>query len=120
MQQSLRVIAQQSFHTYRYPLEVLGRHPEVKHAIVDYAALVREPKRTVEAVYAQLGFPVTPQFAATLEREQQRAKIHESTFVYSLDEFGLKPDEIRTALSDFFDRYGWDAETNARATSTGR
>jgi len=115
MQQSLRVLAQQSFHTYTYPLQVLRRHPDTKHAIVDYAELVREPKRVVEEVYAQLGFPVTQKFAATLEREQRRATTHESTFTYSLEEFGLEPNAIRNALSDLFDRYGWDAETHPEA-----
>ncbi len=70
----------------------------------------------------QLGFPVTPAFAATLEREQQRAKKHESTFTYSLEEFGLKRDEIYTALSDLFERYGWETRhaplPRAEAAST--
>ena len=113
MQQSLRTVAHQSFHTYTYPLEALGRHPGVKHAIVDYAELVREPKRVVEEVYRQLGFPVTPAFTAALEREQQRAKKHESTFTYTLEEFGLQRDEIYTALSDLFERYGWETNTGS-------
>jgi hypothetical protein len=33
MSRSLRVLADQSFHTYRYPLEVLARHPETRHAV---------------------------------------------------------------------------------------
>jgi len=119
MQSSLRIMAEQSFHTYKYPLEALARHPRTKQAIVDYRDLVGEPKRTVERVYEQLGFPVTPEFAAVLEREQQRAKKHETSFTYSLEEFGLKPDEIRTALSDLFDRYGWDADTRPHAGRTG-
>ena len=45
MQRSLRVLAEQSYHTYRYPLEVLARHPETPHAIVDYAELVAEPQQ---------------------------------------------------------------------------
>ena len=30
MQRSLRVLAEQSYHTYRHPLEVLARHPETR------------------------------------------------------------------------------------------
>ena len=57
MQRSLRVLAEQSYHTYRYPLEVLARHPETPHAIVDYAELVAEPRKVVEQVYRSLGLP---------------------------------------------------------------
>jgi hypothetical protein len=70
-------------------------------------------------VYAQLGFPITPEFAATLDREQQRAKKHESSFTCSLEGFGLQADEIRAALGDLFDRYDWDADTQPQAVRQG-
>jgi len=62
----------------------------------------RSPKRTIEQVYEQLGFPVTPEFAAALEIEQKRAKKHETTHTYSLEEFGLDDKAIRTELADQF------------------
>ena len=108
MSRSLRVLADQSFHTYRYPLEVLARHPETRHAVVDYRELVDQPKRVVEGVYEQLGFPVSAEYAAVLEAEQSRAKQHETTHRYSLEEFGLKGDEIHAALADLFASYGWE------------
>jgi hypothetical protein len=79
MNRSLRALADQSFHTYKYPLEVLARHPNTKQAIVDYRELVAQPKRTVEAVYAQLGFPMSSEFSQVLTAEEQRAKSHETT-----------------------------------------
>jgi hypothetical protein len=108
MQSSLRILAEMSFHNYRHPLEVLERHPETKHAIVDYRELVAEPKRVVEEVYEKLGFPVSPGFAAALEREQRRAREHASGHRYSLEEFGLESSEIRSGLADLFERYRWD------------
>ncbi|HEX7406244.1 MAG TPA: sulfotransferase [Candidatus Binatia bacterium] len=119
MNRSLRALADQSFHTYKYPLEVLARHPNTKQAIVDYRELVAQPKRTVEAVYAQLGFPMSSEFSQVLTAEEQRAKSHETTHTYSLDEFGLKSDEIHAALADLFERYGWDADAPQPATSKG-
>jgi hypothetical protein len=110
MQRSLRVLADQSFHTYGYPLEVLSRHPETPHAIVDYSELVREPKRVIERVYADLGFPMTPAYDRMLVAEQQRAKQHETGHRYSLEEFGLRSDEIRTRLADLFERFRWDEQ----------
>jgi hypothetical protein len=108
MKSSLRVLAEQSYHTYRYPLEVLARHPETRHAIVDYAELVAEPKRVIERVYAELGFAVTPELEQVLVAEQKRARKHESAHEYSLEEFGLSSDEIRTELAELFERFGWD------------
>jgi hypothetical protein len=119
LNRSLRALADQSFHTYKYPLEVLARHPNTKQAIVDYRELVAKPKRTVEAVYAQLGFPMSSEFSQVLTAEEQRAKSHETTHTYSLDEFGLKSDEIHAALTDLFERYGWDADAPQPATNEG-
>ena len=107
MQRSLAVLAQQSFHTYKHPLEVLAVHPETRHAIVDYRDLVAEPKRAVSEVYAALGIPMTPAYAAVLDGEQARAKRHETGHRYSLDEFGLDKDAIERELAELFARYGW-------------
>jgi hypothetical protein len=107
MARSLRVLAEQSFHTYQHPLEVLAKHPETKHAIVDYRELVAEPKRVVGEVYEALGIPMTPSFAAVLDQEQARAKKHESGHRYSLAEFGLDRDAIERELAELFERYRW-------------
>jgi len=111
MDRALRVLAEQSFHTYRYPLEVLARHPQVPHAIVDYAELVAEPKKVVERLYARLGLEMTPDYERTLAVEQQRARKHETTHRYSLDEFGLEAHDIRARLADLFERFGWEDAT---------
>ena len=63
---SLRVLAEQSFHTYRHPLEVLARHPQTPHAIVDYAELVAEPAKAVEHVYVRLGLEMSAEYEAVL------------------------------------------------------
>ena len=108
MQRSLRLLAEQSFHTYTYPLEVLARHPETPHAIVDYDELVAEPRRVIERVYAELGLPVTPGYQQVLMAEQQKAKRHETGHRYSLEEFGLRRDELRTRLAGLYQRFRWD------------
>ena len=107
MARSLHVLAEQSFHTYEHPLEVLAKHPETKHAIVDYRDLVAEPRRTVAEVYAALGLPMTPGYATLLDEEQQRTHRHESGHSYSLAEFGLDADAIERELAGLFARYQW-------------
>jgi hypothetical protein len=113
MARSLGVLAAQAFHTYKHPLEVLAKHPETKHAIVDYRELVAEPKRTVAEVYEGLGIPLTPGFAAVLDGEQARARKHETGHSYSLAEFGLDSDAIEHELAELFERYHWSTGSPA-------
>jgi hypothetical protein len=119
MARSLRVLAEQSFHTYRHPLEVLAKHPETKHAIVDYRELVAEPKRTLAQVYAALGLPLTAGYAALLDEEQKRARRHESGHSYSLAEFGLDAGAIERELAGLFERYRWSTATAAGSGAHG-
>jgi hypothetical protein len=109
MARSLQFLAEQSFDTYQYPLEVLARHPETPRAIVDYAELVAQPQKTIERVYAELGMPVTPAYHEVLVAAQRKAATaHETTHRYSLEEFGLRADAFRTRLADLFARFHWD------------
>jgi hypothetical protein len=119
MHQTFRILAEQSYHTYKYPLEVLARHPETKQAIVDYRELVTDPKGQVEEAYRQLGFPVSPEFEKVLHAEQERARTHETSHSYSLEEFGLQGDDIHAELAEFFDRFGWEDDSTRQATREG-
>jgi hypothetical protein len=104
---SLEVLAAQSIHTYRYPLEVLARHPDVRHVMVRYQDLVESPKATVERVYAQLGLPLSTAFESALQEEQAHSRAHRADHVYGLEEFGLEHERIRSQLADLFERFGW-------------
>ena len=107
---SLRVLADQSFHSYRYPLEVLARHSEVPRALVDYRDLVASPKATIIDLYRRLGLEMSPEFDRVLDEQERRSREHETTYRYSLEEFGLGRDEIRTRLADLVARYRWGTE----------
>lgn len=105
---SLRFLADQSYHTYRYPLEVLARHPETRQAVIDYRDLTARPAETIERSYEQLGFAISDEYREVLRTEDKRARTHETRHAYSLDEFGLAADEIRRELAPLFERFGWD------------
>lgn len=106
---SLRVLADQSVDTYTHPLEVLGRHPEIRSSVVDYRELVSSPAITMRRIYDNLGLAVGPAAErAFIAAEARRG--HESAHRYSLDEFGLDPCEIQNRLADLFDQYQWDTE----------
>lgn len=107
----LRILADQSFHTYHHPLEVLARHPETPHAIVDYRDVVADPAAVVEKLYEDLGLPMTETYRALLRAQGTRERKHESGHSYSLEEFGLEADEIHTKLADLFERFEWAEQT---------
>jgi hypothetical protein len=109
-QRCLGVLANQSFHTYKYPLEVLARKPEVPHAVIDYRDLLWEPAATIERVYRELGFDLSPGYREVLLDEGKRASKHKSGHRYSLEEFGLEANAIRSELAELFDRFGWEGE----------
>jgi hypothetical protein len=104
----LRILAEQSFDTYRDPLEVIARHPQTPHAILDYRDVVADPAATIERTYQQLGFPMSPEYRELLLAEGARARQHVSGHSYSLEEFGLEADAIRSRLADLFEQYRWD------------
>ena len=107
-QSCLNVLVNQSWHTYKHPIEVLDRHPETKGAIVDYRDLTSDPAATIERVYRDLDLPMTDAFREILAGESKREKSHETRHSYSLEEFGLEADAIRSQLSDLFERFQWD------------
>jgi hypothetical protein len=112
----LGILAEQSFETYRHPLAVLARHPETPHAVVDYRDAEADPAATIERVYQELGLPMTEAYRELLREEGKRARAHVSEHAYSLEEFGLERDAIRTRLADLFERYQWDAPPATGAT----
>ncbi len=110
---SLAVLAAQSFHTYKYPLEVLTSHPEVPHAVVDYRKLTSDPAATVQEIYQSLGFEISSTYRDILLGEGKREQKHKSTHRYSLAEFGLEADAIHEELAGLFARFGWDDDVSA-------
>jgi hypothetical protein len=104
---ALEVLANQSFHTYRHPLEVLARMPHVPHAVIEYRDLLAKPAETIEKIYRDLDFEITPHFRKTLQGEVRRAREHKSGNEYSLEEFGLDKNSIRDELAPLFKRFDW-------------
>jgi len=105
----LRILADQSWHTYKHPIEFLDAHPQVKGAIVDYRDLIADPEAAIERIYRDLDLPMTPEFRETLAQQGKREREHTSRHHYSLEEFGLEPEAIRENLAELFERFGWDA-----------
>jgi hypothetical protein len=106
----LAFLADLTWHTYRHPLETLEAHPEVRGSVVDYGDLTADPAAAIEQIYEDLDLPLTSEYRELLAGEGKRAHRHRSGHSYSLEEFGLEKDAIRTELADLFERFQWDAE----------
>jgi len=113
--ESSRAMVELSFESYLHPEEVLSRHPEVPCAVIDYRQLVAEPKATIEKVYADLGMDMSDSYRAALQKEQDKARKHETEHRYSLAEFGLDDEEIHRRLAPLFKKFDWDAAAPAAA-----
>jgi omega-hydroxy-beta-dihydromenaquinone-9 sulfotransferase len=107
MQDSFRSFVDSSFHYYQHPLDVLDAHPEVPSAIVNYGDLVTDPGGTMRHVYDEIGIDMVPEQEKALADEKGRE--YRSGHAYSLEEFGLDADEIRTRLTPLFERFGWES-----------
>ena len=103
-------LRRQSYHTYRYPLEVLGRHVNVRWCVVDYEALVASPKAAIEDAYAELGLSISPEFEKQLALEQDRPPAQRVENVDTAREFGPLQDEVREELQELFDAYRWPVD----------
>ncbi len=109
-QRCLKILADQSWHSYRHPLETLEAHPETRGAIVDYRDLTDDPAATIERVYHDLSFPMSDGFRAQLAGEGKRERKRKTRHTYSLEEFGLEGENIRDELADLFERFQWEAD----------
>src|SRR5271156_2296164 len=107
MQDSFQSFVNSSYHYYQHPLDVLDAHPEVPSMIVDYSDLVTDPAGTVRRAYAEIGMDMVPEQEKALADEKGRE--YRSGHTYSLEEFGLEADEIRTRLAPLFERFGWES-----------
>jgi hypothetical protein len=109
-QRCLRILADQSWHAYRHPLETLEANPGTRGAVVDYRDLTSDPAATIERVYQDLGLPMSDEFREILAGEGKRERRHQTRHSYSLEEFGLEGDVIRERLAGLFERFQWEAD----------
>ena len=116
IERSIEALIANSVHTYLYPMETLAKHPETKWTVVDYRDLVSQPKATVEAVYDALDIEMTPATSAALDAQQGRARTHQSSHSYGLEEFGIDEAQLKLDLRELFDRFEWDAPASAHET----
>ena len=106
-QKSLDLLTDISFEHFHHPRRVLAEHPQTPRAVVDYRQLTSAPGDTVRGVYQALGLDIGESYDRWLRAQEEREKRHQSAFEYSLEEFGLTPERLRTELDNFYREFGW-------------
>jgi hypothetical protein len=98
-----------------HPIQSIDGHPNTKSAIVDYRELTSDSAAAIERLYHDLDLPMTEEFRETLAAQGKRERKHNPDHAYSLEQFGLESDSIRTELEVLFDRFGWDKDDATEA-----
>jgi hypothetical protein len=94
-------------HFYTYPLAELDKRPEDSRIIAVYDSLVSDPAAFIEFVYDRFGFSVTPPYRRTLNQQTEKTKEYKSKHAYSLEQYGLTPDQVAQDFKPVFDRFGF-------------
>lgn len=101
-------ILEQMKDYYLYPLKKLDKLPKNQKAVVVYDDLIRDPDRTVRALYRQIEWPLTPGLAEILKGETSKAASFRSEHQYSLEQFGLSSKIIEERFREVFDIFGFE------------
>jgi len=86
-------------HWYLYPHQYLKNLPADQYIQVRYQDLVADPKGTIEAIYHQFGFDLSPEYARILQVEAEKARSYKSKHRYSLKKMGLSKQRIQREFS---------------------
>jgi hypothetical protein len=87
-------VIEHSKHWYLYPHQYLKTLPANQYIRVSYQDLVSDPKGTVERIYDQFGFELSPEFSKVLDQEAQKSKSFKSKHKYSLRKMGISKERI--------------------------
>ncbi|MEY2977150.1 MAG: hypothetical protein RLZZ435_1289 [Cyanobacteriota bacterium] len=73
---------------------------------VSYNALLKNPQETIANIYQHFHYDFTPEMAQQLQtwitdNPQHKHGVHR----YTLDQFGLSPDQIKATFADYYDRF---------------
>lgn len=104
---ALAIVGENSIAHYRFPFEVLDRHPQTRWTAVRYELLTTDPAAAMRQVYTDLDLPITPSAEAAMSRAESHARAYKPSHDYSLSEIGLTPQQIRDVLAPLFARFDW-------------
>lgn len=89
-------------HLFAFRRRVASR----QYYCIDYRDLVRNPRKTIENLYAHFGWPMEEICRARLDTATQRQREFKSKHEYTLEEFGLSKEWIQQELGEVLDTHG--------------
>ena len=90
---------------YRHLFQFRTEIEPARYYCIDYRELVKDPRATIEKLYAHFGWPLSEVFRARLDAATQRQREFQSKHEYSLEEFGLSKEWIQQELGEVLDFY---------------
>lgn len=104
-------------HWYRHPIARSQRWPDGRFLFLTYNTLNEDLKASVEDMYRRFGFEMGPDFCERLHGEHEKARAYASGHMYSLEQYGLTPQDILERFADIFQRFSFDTECLQQASS---
>ncbi len=98
----------------RHALSVLEDAPKDQHAFVPLKEMRKDVKGLVLDVYERFNWETGPAFKEQLTDDSQRGKEYKSRHFYSLEEFGLAKEEIRSRFRELNARFGFGEYSSGR------
>lgn len=97
-------VIEHSKHWYYYPHQYLQHLPSDQYIRVHYRDLVDDPQGTIEKIYRQFNFEISPSFEKILQAEAEKAKSFKSKHRYSLRRMGLSKQRIQREFDNYLPR----------------
>ena len=102
-----RVIAEVYCLWYRRLHEDLAHLPPQRYIRVHYRALTADLGATVRRIYQQLDLPLSAEMAAYLDEQTPRARAYRPRNAYTLEQWGLRREEIAEMCREVGKMYGF-------------
>jgi hypothetical protein len=93
-------IIEHSRHWYLYPHRYLKQLPPEQYIRIHYRDLIADPKGTVERIYEEFGFEISPEYNRILQAEAEKAKNFKSKHKYSLKAMGINESRLKREFAN--------------------
>lgn len=100
-------------HWYRHAVDSLKDRPAEQKLILTYGTLTENSDRAVRDLYERFGLCMTTTFDQILREESAKAQAYKSRHAYSLEQVGLKREDVIADFQDVFERFGFDRNRDA-------
>lgn len=109
-------IIEHSKFWYLYPDQYLKHLPSDQYICIRYKDLVSDPHATIQRIYHQFGFQISPEYEQVLKSESEKARLYKSKHVYSLKKMGLSRRRILHEFARVFHRFHFEKADSGQSS----